>query len=126
MLSATLPMHLIVTPVFWILVFKHSIKESFLDYVYFILAHGVTLGFLLFDAIFVVNSKSNTLKYQLVYIIFYGIFATFVLYLFDFSAYGFMNFKKSKVNILITACVPLILVFMNKIIAVLVLLRPGF
>ena len=100
----TTTMHFAVTFVFWPFIFKNAKRDHGIwDLIYFVAAHGVTLGMLLLEG-FVSKVQYNwhTLILCYVFGLAYGIFGVSVFELTGYAIYTFFNLhKRSNIKIVI-------------------------
>ncbi|KAH0574170.1 Transmembrane domain-containing protein [Spironucleus salmonicida] len=125
LLQLTLPLHGIVTSVFWPLVFPEAdTSHGGFDYTYFLLSHGTTLFLLILETLFnKVQFDRKILKFHAIYIFVYALLALFLLYRYNFAVYSFVDFRTSKLNRIILAFIPLLVIIFNEFAILLALLR---
>ena len=110
-------MHLIVTSIFWPLVYPTANKTfGMFDEVYFILAHGLTLMALIFEVFFSkIQFDRKIIKYLIVYTAYYFVFGEMLFEVFDYAVYDFMDLRVTFNRYLVGA-LPILIIVSNEIV----------
>lgn len=122
-LSLATSMHLLVTVMFWLFVVHEFIVETVVDWVYAILAHGVTLVFVLFEVMFTnVTFPLSNIRYIFLITVLYLLLALAVYQSTGYLVYWILDYHnpfnvKCIYPIIIGA--PILLYFLGSFLALL-------